>query len=76
TQTLLTGMTRDGTFLVEKGEIVGPVKNLRFTQSVLDALSSVRSIGREHRLVRSGGESALVPALLVDGFRFTGTTQF
>lgn len=76
TQTLLTGMTRDGTFLVEKGEIVAPVKNLRFTQSVLGALSSVRSIGREHRLVRSGGDSALVPALLVDGFRFTGTTQF
>ena len=35
---IVTGMTRDGTFLVEGGKIVGPVRNLRFTQSYLDAL--------------------------------------
>ncbi len=38
---IVTGMTRDGTFLVEDGRIVGPVKNLRFTQSYLDALAGV-----------------------------------
>ena len=76
TQTVLTGMTRDGTFLIENGEVVGPVKNLRFTQSVLDALSSVRMIGRDSLLAGSRSESALVPALLVDNFRFTGATQF
>jgi len=76
TRTVLTGMTRDGTFLIEKGEIVAPVKNLRFTQSVLDALSSVRMIGKETRLVTSDDSAAVVPALLVDRFSFTGVTQF
>ena len=41
-QTILTGMTRDGTFLIENGEIKGPVKNLRFTQSILEALQAGR----------------------------------
>ena len=36
---IVTGMTRDGTFLVEGGRIVGPVRNLRFTQSYLEALA-------------------------------------
>ena len=76
TQTILTGMTRDGTFLIEKGEIVGPVKNLRFTQSVLGALSTARMIGKEARFAHSDDSSIVVPALLVDRFRFTGTTQF
>jgi PmbA protein len=73
-QTLLTGMTRDGTFLVEKGEIVAPVKNLRFTQSVLEALDSVRMIGNEVRYARSHTEGGVVPPLLVERFRFTGAT--
>lgn len=76
TQTILTGMTRDGTFLIEKGEIVGPVKNLRFTQSVLEALSRLRMIGREIRSVRPHSEGGVVPALLVEGFQFTGVTEF
>ena len=42
---IVTGMTRDGTFLVEGGRIVGPVKNLRFTQSYLDALAGVEAVG-------------------------------
>ncbi len=75
-QTVLTGMTRDGTFLIEKGEIVGPVKNFRFTQSVLEALSAVRMIGRDTVFASSHSEGAVVPALLVDRFRFSGTTQF
>lgn len=76
TRTVLTGMTRDGTFLIEKGEVVGPVRNLRFTQSVLEALSSVRMIGKEAMFARLHQEGAVVSALLVDRFRFTGTTQF
>ncbi|MHB1162081.1 MAG: TldD/PmbA family protein [Chloroflexota bacterium] len=75
TQTVLTGMTRDGTFLIENGQIVGPVKNLRFTQSVLEALSSVRMIGRDAKFCHPEA-SAVVPALLLDRFRFTGATEF
>src|SRR5438132_6867900 len=46
-KTLFTGMTRDGTFLIEHGELTSPVKNLRFTQSILNALREVQAIGRE-----------------------------
>ena len=45
--TTLTGMTRDGTFLVEDGRVTSGVHNLRFTQSIFDALSAVEDIGRE-----------------------------
>ena len=75
---LVTGMTRDGTFLIENGEITKPIKNFRFTTSYLDALNRVRAIGNTTQLYYSdwGGASRRVPALLVDGFRFTGVTQF
>ncbi len=46
-RTLLTGMTRDGTFLVENGRIVGGVRDLRFRQSALDALAGVQAVGRD-----------------------------
>jgi len=76
--TIITGMTRDGTFLIEKGEIVYPVKNLRFTQSYLDALSSVEMVGRTTKLVRSDFElnGNHVPALKLREFEFTGVTEF
>ena len=74
---LITGMTRDGTFLIENGEVTRPVKNFRFTTSYLDALNNVRAISRETKLFRDdwSGAARRVPALLVDGFRFTGTTE-
>ena len=74
---LITGMTRDGTFLIENGEITRPVKNFRFTTSYLDALNNVRAISRETKLFRDdwSGAARRVPALVVDGFRFTGVTQ-
>jgi predicted Zn-dependent protease len=73
-QAVITGMTRDGTFLVEDGEIVGPVRNLRFTQSYLDALAAVEAVSAERRLLRGELGSVLVPALLVGAWRFTGAT--
>ncbi|MCL4490028.1 MAG: TldD/PmbA family protein [Chloroflexi bacterium] len=74
---LITGMTRDGTFLIENGEVTRPVKNLRFTTSYLEALNQVRSISRETKLFRDDwtGAARRVPAILVDGFRFTGVTE-
>jgi len=55
-----------------------PVKNLRFTQSYLDALSSVEMVGRTTKLVRSGFElnGNHVPALKLGEFEFTGVTEF
>jgi predicted Zn-dependent protease len=80
-KTIVTGMTRDGTFLIENGEMVAPVKNLRFTQSILQALGESEIIGRETRLTREafmenfiGG--VRVPALKIGEFAFTSATEF
>ncbi|MBM3500432.1 MAG: TldD/PmbA family protein [Armatimonadetes bacterium] len=71
-RTELTGMTRDGTFLIEDGKLTRGVKNLRFTQSVLAALSNVEMIGKTPRIA----EGCLVPALKVGSFHFSGATEF
>lgn len=75
---VVTGMTRDGTFWVEKGEIAYPVKNLRFTESYLDAFNRVEAIGKESHLMLSRFEIGGIrtPAVRLSGFRFTGTTEF
>jgi PmbA protein len=68
---LLTGMTRDGTFLIEDGKIVAPVRDLRFTQSYLEAMNQVEMIGRESSLLGSFGGACRVPALKVHNWNFT-----
>ncbi len=72
-KTLFTGMTRDGTFLIEHGELTSPVKNLRFTQSILAALRDVQAIGRE-RIQCSDYVTVVAPALRTARFNFTGIT--
>ena len=71
---IITGMTRDGTFLVEGGRIVGPVRNLRFTMSYLDALANVEAVSRERRCVRGFLGASVVPSLRLSSFSFTGAT--
>jgi PmbA protein len=73
---ILTGMTKDGTYLVEGGRIVRPVRNLRFTQSIPEAFSRIAAASAGTRLVAAEytGITARVPALLIDGFTFTGAT--
>jgi PmbA protein len=73
--TTITGMTRDGTFWVEDGRVVGAVRNLRFTQSILGALSAVRAVGRETELAAEDGYGAArAPALAIDRFAFSSAT--
>jgi PmbA protein len=71
----LTGMTRDGTFLIENGRLTRPIKNLRFTQSAVTALDNVKGVGSERRLVGDRGAGVLAPPLLVEEFGFTGQTE-
>lgn len=71
---IVTGMTRDGTFLIERGEVMGPVKNLRYTQSYLEALRDVQAISRDTQLT-GGMIVSRVPALKIGRFTFTGVTQ-
>jgi predicted Zn-dependent protease len=72
---LITGMTRDGLFLVEDGRVVGPVRNLRFTQSYLEALAGVEAVGAERRLLRGMLGPTLVPSVRIGSFTFTGVTE-
>jgi PmbA protein len=76
---LFTGMTRDGTFLVDSGKIVGAIKNLRFTDSMLRAYSNVDGITKDREIAGrnwGGIGSVTAPTVLVRDFRFTGTTEF
>jgi PmbA protein len=74
-RTILTGMTRDGTFLIENGVITRGVRNLRFNQSLVDALGTC---GFSNDQQRTGGYSyALVaPAVKFDHFTFASTTDY
>ncbi len=73
---VVTGMTRDGVFMIEKGHLTHPVKNLRFTQSYVQALAKVETISKETRLLFSqyGNMAMRVPALKIRDFNFTGST--
>jgi PmbA protein len=73
---ILTGMTRDGTFLVENGRIAGGIRNFRFNQSILEMLSNVEMLGPS---VRAAGEESfemVVPAMKVRDFHFSEVTKF
>ncbi|HEV8655588.1 MAG TPA: metallopeptidase TldD-related protein [Candidatus Limnocylindria bacterium] len=81
-RTIVTGMTRDGTFAIENGEVTYPIKNLRFTQSYHEAWSGVRAIGKDLRLLVAAEQFGLtascqrVPALHLAAFTFTGATRY
>ncbi|HEV2005609.1 MAG TPA: TldD/PmbA family protein [Candidatus Limnocylindrales bacterium] len=72
---IITGMTRDGTFLVEGGKIGGPVRNLRYTQSYLDALAGVSAVGSSRKTIKGFLGGAVVPAVRIDAWTFTGATE-
>jgi predicted Zn-dependent protease len=72
---IITGMTRDGTFLVEGGRIVAPIRNLRYTQSYLDALAGVEAIGAERKTLRGFLGGSVVPAVRISSWTFTGATE-
>ncbi len=74
-RTVITGMTRDGTFLVEGGRIVRALRNLRFNVSMLEVFAAVEAVGAEGRLV--GEELAVfAPPVSAHRFTFTGRTLF
>ena len=73
---MLTGMTRDGTFLIENGRLRGGVRNFRFNESLIHMLSNVEAMSAP---VRSCGEESfdmVVPAMKVKDFNFTEVTKF
>jgi predicted Zn-dependent protease len=68
---LLTGMTRDGLFLIEDGKIVRPVQNLRFNESPIVFLQNILSMSRPVRV----GSWAKLPGIMSDNFTFSSTTE-
>jgi PmbA protein len=73
---IMTGMTRDGTFLIEGGKVTGGLRNFRFNQSVIELLKNVEALSPA---VRASGEEAfdmVVPAIKAHDFNFTEVTRF
>ena len=74
-----TGLTRDGTFLIENGHVTGAVTNLRFNESLFGMLNRIDGIGTSERVVASEsgglGPAVVVPPLVVRDFRFTSVVE-
>jgi predicted Zn-dependent protease len=73
----ITGMTRDGVFWVEDGKVRHPVKNFRFTESVVKAFNQVEALGREMVYAHAfWGGGIVCPAAKIRGFNFSSATKF
>jgi predicted Zn-dependent protease len=74
-----TGLTRDGTFLIQNGKIVRPVTNFRFNQSLTELLANVELLGRPARVSAdessSAGTPVVVPPLKVKEFTFSSVSD-
>lgn len=73
---ILTGMTRDGTFLIESGKLSYGARNFRFNQSLVEMLQNIETLGEA---VRASGEESfdmVVPAMKINNFNFTEITKF
>jgi len=73
---IMTGMTRDGLFLVEKGRVTSAVRNFRFNQSLLEMLRSVELLGPALRATGEEAFEMVVPAMKVRDFHFSEVTKF
>ena len=74
-EALMTGLTREGAFLIKDGKVTAPITTMRFTQSLLEAFRHVIGISKERQLITDPaqeGGSVVVPTLRLERFRFTG----
>ena len=73
---LYTGLTRDGTFLIENGKITKAVKNMRFNESPLFMLNNLDALGRAERVAGTeAGGDVVMPAIKVHDFNFTSLSD-
>ncbi|MBX3133899.1 MAG: TldD/PmbA family protein [Gemmatimonadaceae bacterium] len=76
---LFTGLTRDGTFLIENGRVTRPVKNLRYNESPIFMLNNLMAMGRPERVSASEsggpGQAIMIPAMKIRDFNFTSTSD-
>jgi predicted Zn-dependent protease len=78
----LTGMTRDGLFLIEDGKIKSAIKNMRFTQSFMEVFNNVIDISNEEKLIVNSNfyefypRGSIIPDIKVSNFNFISKTDF
>jgi predicted Zn-dependent protease len=72
---LATGLTRDGTFLVEQGKITTALKNFRYNESPVTLLKNVLAMGKAERVPTRGGRVMVVPPMVVEGFNFASLSD-
>lgn len=72
-RTLVTGTTRDGTFLIEDGRVVSPVTDMRIMQSMLESYGNVEAVSSDRRLVYKYGVLMYVPAMRISNFNFVSS---
>ncbi|WP_036286070.1 TldD/PmbA family protein [Methylocystis sp. ATCC 49242] len=74
---LVTGLTRDGNFLIENGRIVAPVRNMRFNQRLGELFARIAALGKTERTWRAagGGGAAAAPPMLVEAFNFSSKSS-
>jgi predicted Zn-dependent protease len=74
---LLTGLTRDGNFLIENGRIVAPARNLRFNQRLGELFANIVALGKTERIWRAagGGGAAAAPPMLAEKFHFSSKSS-
>jgi PmbA protein len=73
---VMTGMTRDGLFLVENGRVTGAARNFRFNQSLIEMLKNVELLGPAVRATGEESFEMVVPAMKVHNFHFSEVTKF
>lgn len=76
TTKIVTGMTRDGTFLIEDGKIKSGIKNFRFNESLIEMLKRVVAMSPTGRTTGEETFPAVVPAMKVTNFNFASSTRF
>ena len=72
---LVTGLTRDGTFLIEQGKLTTAVNNFRYNDSPLKLLRNVLALGRPQRVVTRSGRVMVVPPMVVKDFNFSSVSD-
>ena len=72
---LLTGLTRDGTFYIENGELKYPIKNFRFNESPVIMLNNIDELGRSIRVKADEGGSMMLPPMKLRDFTFTSLSD-
>jgi predicted Zn-dependent protease len=75
-QKILTGMTRDGTFWIEDGQVQHALKNLRFNQSIVEMLRQVEMLGQPLRTAGEESFEMVVPAMKAREFNFSSLTKY